>query len=137
ERDRVLDLDPVLTEVVHAEEGAAAALAELHDHADIVLRGEDRGLHDVLTDALDLSRGKLARVRDCDGLLVVGRDLIDDAGRRRNDVEVELAPETLRHDLEVQEAEEATAKPEAEGDGCLGLVVERSIRELQFVERLT
>jgi hypothetical protein len=36
--------------------------------------------------------------------------MVDDRRRRRDQVEIELALETLSNDLEVQEAEEATTK---------------------------
>ena len=88
------------------------------------------------TSAIFAARGELARVRDGDGLLVLGRDLVDHRRRGRDDVEPELAAEPLGDDLEVQQAEEAGAEPEAEGDRGLGLVDERGIRELQLVERL-
>ena len=116
---------------------AATGLAELHDRADVVLGREDRGAHHRLAHLGDLAAGReLARVRDRDGLLVFGRDLVDHGRRGRDDVEPELALEPLGDDLEVQQAEEAGAEAEAERDRRLGLVDERGVRELELVERL-
>ena len=60
ERQRVAHLDPVLGQVVHAAQGAAPLLAELHDRADELARREDRGPHDRLADLGDLAVGELA-----------------------------------------------------------------------------
>ena len=45
ERQRVAHLDALLGQVVHAEQRAALALAELHDRADELARREDGGAH--------------------------------------------------------------------------------------------
>ena len=60
----------------------------------------------------------------------------DHVGRGRDQVEAELALEALGHDLEVQQAEESAAETEAERDGCLRLVDQRGIGELELVERV-
>ena len=59
---------------------------------------------------------------------------IDDRGRGRDQVEVELAGQPLLDDLEMQQAEEAAAEAEAEGGRGLGLVVEAGIVEPQLAE---
>ena len=50
--------------------------------------------------------------------------------------EVELAVESLAHDLHVQEPQEPAAKAEAQRFGGLGLVGDGGVVELQFVERV-
>jgi hypothetical protein len=57
ERHVVAQLDAVLGEVVHAEQRAAARLAQLHDGADVVLRQQDRRLDDRLGDRSDRPSG--------------------------------------------------------------------------------
>ena len=59
-----------------------------------------------------------------------------DVGRRRDQLEVELALEPLLHDVHVQQPEEPAAEPEPERLRGLGLVAERRVRQLQPVERL-
>ena len=93
-------------------------------------------MHHRLGHRGDLAVGVLARVRDRDLLAGIGRHLVDDARRGRDEVEVELAREALGDDLEVQQTEEAAAEAEAERDRGLGLVLQRGIRELELVERL-
>ena len=63
-------------------------------------------------------------------------DSVLDARRRGDEVEVELALEALLDDLHVEEAEEATAEPEAEGHRRLGLVDEAGVVEVELVERV-
>ena len=136
ERQRVAHLDPVLGEVVHAEQGAALGLAELHDRADVVARREDRGPHHGLADLGDLAVGELARVGHDDLGAVLHHHLVDHVGRGRDQVEVELALEPLADDLHVQQAEEAAAEAEAERPGGLRLVGQRGVVELELVERV-
>ena len=63
-------------------------------------------------------------------------DVVLHARHRRDEVEIELALEPLLHDLHVQQAEEAAAEAEAERGGRLRLVVQRSVVELQLLERV-
>ena len=62
--------------------------------------------------------------------------MVLDRRRRRDEVEGELALEPLLDDLHVEQAEEAAAEPEAEGDGALRLVGERRVVEVELLERL-
>ena len=64
------------------------------------------------------------------------RHAVQHAGRRGDEVEVELALETLLHDLHVQQAEEAAAEPEAERDRRFRLVEERRVVQPQLLERV-
>ena len=49
-------------------------------------------------------------------------DLVLDRRRRGDELEVELALQALLDDLHVEQAEEAAAEAEAQGDRALGLV---------------
>ena len=58
-------------------------------------------------------------------------DLVDDRGRGRDQVEIELALEPLLDDLEVQQAQKAAAEAEAERGRGLHLVAEARVVEPQ------
>ena len=116
-------------------EAPAPVVVELHDRADVVL-GDDRGRTDVgLLDQLDLAR-HLGRVVHLELLPGLREDAVGDVRSRHEQVEVELALESLAHDLHVQEAEEPAAEPEAERLRGLRLVEERGVVELQLLERV-
>jgi hypothetical protein len=107
---------------VHAGVLAAALLAELHDLADELLRGEDRGADVRLADLGDRCRvGHVVGAVDLDHGAVGQRHLVLDARHRRQQLEVVLALEPLAHDVHVQQPEEAAAEAEAERVGGLGL----------------
>ena len=59
---------------------------------------------------------------------------VDDRGRGRDQVEVEFARQPLLNDFEVQQAEKAAAKAEAQRHRGLGLVFEAGVVEAQFGE---
>ena len=80
--------------------------------------------------------GKLGRAVDLEHLAVRGGHAIEDAGRGRDQVHVELALEPLLHDLHVQEPEESAAEPETQRGGRLGLEEERRVVQPQLLERL-
>ena len=105
--------------------------------ADVVRRAQHRGADDRLVDLVDLAVGVLRRVGHRDLLAVLHVDAVDDVGRGRDELEVELALEPLADDLEVQQAEEADAEAEAQRAGRLRLVDERGVVELQLLERVT
>ena len=79
--------------------------------------------------------GPARRIVDFDDVAVGLRDLVAHAGRGGDEVEVELALQALLNDLHVEQAEEAAAEAEAEGDGAFRLEEERGIVEAQFFER--
>ena len=62
--------------------------------------------------------------------------LVDHAGRGGDQVLVELALQPLLHDLHVQQAQKAAAKAKAQRLADLGLVVQRSIVELELFQRV-
>src|SRR5258708_30130393 len=63
-------------------------------------------------------------------------DVIDDARRRGDEIEVELALQSFAHDLKMQETKEATAKSKAERSGGFHLIGEAGIVQVQLAERL-
>jgi hypothetical protein len=67
---------------------------------------------------------------------VARRHAVEHAGRRCDQVDVELALEPLLHDLHVQQPEEPAPEPEAERSRRLGLEHERRVVEPQLLERL-
>ncbi|SII84905.1 Uncharacterised protein [Mycobacteroides abscessus subsp. abscessus] len=136
QRQAVADLDAVRGQVVHALELAAAVLAEFHDRADVVARGEDRRLDHRLADLADLAGRELRGVRHDDLGAVLEGDVVDDARGGRDEVEVELALKALADDLEVEEAKEPAAEAEAERRRVLRFVDEGGVVELELVERV-
>ena len=129
----VLELDAVRVEVGHVLKDAALVLAELHDGAEIVGRGVDLRLDDGLLHVLDF--GDRRQVRG-----VVHEELgavrlvhaVGDGGRRRDDVEVELALDALLNDLHVEKPQKAAAEAEAERDGVVGLEGQGRVVELEL-----
>ena len=132
---------------------AAAALAQLHDRADVVARGDDRGPHHGLVDRLDLAAGVALRVLARGGVAVdaagevagVGHpdlaaafhdDAVDDVRGGGDERQVPLALQPLPDDLHVQQAEEPAAEPEAERGARLRLVDQRGVVEPELVERV-
>ncbi len=82
---------------------------------DIVLRRENPRLDDRLPDGFNLRylrhrRGVVDHLDDTIGT----NDLIDHGRRRRDQIEIVLALETLLDDLHMQQAEKPAAKPEAQ-----------------------
>ncbi len=67
---------------------------------------------------------------------VAQQHLVDDGGRRRDQVHVVFALEPLLHDVHVQQTEEAAAKAEAQRLRDFRLVVKRRVVQLELVERV-
>ena len=95
---------------------AAALVAQRQHRAEVVVRHHDRRLDPRLLDVVDHAAGSGMSAGLCSSSIVaVGRwTLVDDRGRGRDQVEVELARQPLLDDLEVQQAEEAAAEAEAQ-----------------------
>ncbi len=119
---------------------AAAVLAQLEDAAEIFVGDVDGRVDPRLLDALDpVGVGHVGRVVELDGLRRLGLrmaevDLVDDARRGGDEVEVIFAGQPLLDDLEVEEAEEAAAEAEAQRRAALHLEAERGVVEAQLVE---
>ena len=78
--------------------------------------------------------GPAGRIVDFDDGAIGEGDFVADAGRGGDEVERVLALEALLNNFEVEQAEEAAAKAEAEGDGGLGLEGEAGVVEAKFFE---
>ncbi len=116
---------------------AALFFHELEDAADVLLVGEDGGGDDRLFDLLDVGGiGPTRGVIDLDDGAIGEVDFVADAGRGGDEVEVEFALEALLDDLHVEQAEEAAAEAEAEGDGGFRLEEEGGVVELELFERV-
>ena len=99
------------------------------------MRSDDAELHPGLPDLLDLAGvGHLRRVVDGDLALVVDQDdLVLDRRRRGDQLLAELALQPLLDDLHVEQAQEAAAEAEAEGDRALGLEAEAGVVEVELL----
>src|SRR5262249_9192222 len=110
------EYDPVRGEVLQGLLHAAALLAEGEQAAQEVVAGDDRRGDVRLLDPLDVvGRGKEVRVGNLEDVAGGRGDAVVDAGRGRDQVEIELALEALLDDLHVEEAQEAAAEAEAQG----------------------
>ena len=75
--------------------------------------------------------GHIGRVVHLDHRAVVHVQMIDNARRRGDEIEIEFARETLGNDLQVQEAEEAAAETEAKCCGTLRFKRETGVVQAQ------
>lgn len=117
------------------EELAALIHAEAHDGAEVLGGGHDVDLDPGLFDEVDVGDvGVAGGVVDLEGFAVVEGETVDDARGGGDDVEVELAGESLKDDLEVEQTEESAAEAEAEGEAALLLDMEGRVVELELVE---
>src|SRR5690606_11749822 len=80
---------------------------------------------------MSVARASFDRLRTSGLGGVAKPDAVDHARRGGDQVEVELAREPLLDDLEVQQAEEAAAEPEAERGRALHLETEAGVVEAQ------
>ena len=114
---------------------AALFFDEGENSADVFLVGENGGEDDGLFDFGDFAGIEPAgRVVDLDHGAVSLVDLVAHAGGGGDEIEIELALETLLNDLHVKQTEEAAAETEAECDGAFGLEEKRGIVEAKFFE---
>ena len=139
-RERQLEAheDARRVEVLEVDEGAAPARRQLHERADVGRGRHHRQPDPWLADLLDVvDRWQLRRVVDADRAASVGpKHLVFDRGRRRDEVERELALEALLDDLHVQQPEEAAPEPEPERDRALRLEGERGVVEVELLDRV-
>src|SRR5437899_2883148 len=137
QRELPAELDAGWVYEVHPPVHAAPLLAELHDRADVLCRGQDPRLDVRLLDVVHFGAVRhQARVFDRLHRAASSMNVVSHVRDRADQVEVELPFEPLAHDLHVQQAEEPAAEPEAQGHRRLRLVVQRSIVELQLGERV-
>ena len=102
--------------------------AQADDRAEIVLRHEDVGEDDWLTDFGDVvGGGQFARIVDVQRFASGGFHFIDNRRRGGDEVEVVFALQPLLHDFHVQHAEEAAAEAKAQRLRGFRLVKERGV----------
>src|SRR5256885_5659038 len=137
ERDLVLQDHAVAGPVLKVLEGPAPVLTELYHRTDVSRGDDDRELDERFGDALDHGRlRQRRRIVDLDDSPAAERHLVLDGRRGGDELQLELSLQALLDDFQMQQAEEATAKPETKGRRVLGLVGERSVVELELLERL-
>ena len=73
-----------------------------------------------------------------DGFLLAVGEMHDvfHVGNRGDELEVELAFEAFSHDVHVQQAQKAAAKPKPQRHGRFWFIMQRTIVELQLFERI-
>src|SRR4026209_853118 len=103
----------------------------------MLVRDEDGRLDPRLPDLCDpLPLGPVCRIVELLDCAVGEIDAIDDAWRRRDQVDVEFALEPLADDLEMEEAEKTAAEAKAERGRGLHLIGEARIVEAELADRL-
>ncbi len=91
--------------------------------ADVFFAGENGGENYWLFDFFDYALIGPARwVIDFDQFAIGLGDFVADAGRGGDQRQIEFAFQALLNNFHVEQAEEAAAKTESEGDGTFGFV---------------
>ena len=80
--------------------------------------------------------GKFGRVIDLDHFVLDIRNAVTNAGRGRDQIDIELALQPLLHDLQMQQAEEAAAETEPERHRIFRLETHRTVVQTKFFERV-
>ena len=126
---------PGILDVIHVDVSAPALLAQLHDGAQVLAGDHDGGVHNGFLHLLNLRR-----VRQVGGIVhpdlgAVGLDdLVDDAGRRGHQVQVEFPFQPFLDDLHVKQAQEAAAEAEAQSHRGFRLVEQGGVVELELAQ---
>ena len=133
----VTHLHTILGQVIHAADLAAASLAQLHNRANVLARGNNRTRHHGLANRRDLTLGEFARVGHALSVASLVHHVVNNVRRGRNQVQVELAFQALTHNLQVQQTQEATAETEAQSGRSLRLVNQCGVVKLQLIQCVT
>src|SRR5438132_3168642 len=134
---QLVDQHDLAADVLHVFLYAALLGAQRQHRAHIFLRHENRRGDDRLADLLDARKiRQLGRILDVDQRTVPQQYLIHDRRRSSDEVHVVFALESFLHDIHVQETEEAAAEAEAQRLRDLGLVMQRRVVQLQFLQRV-
>src|SRR5260370_119349 len=136
ERHGVADLHPVGGQVLHPEQRAAPALAQLHDRADVLTGRQQRGPDHGLEDLADLAVRELARVRHNQLGARLCHHAVDHVRPGGDQRQVELPLQPLPADVHVQQAEEAAAEAQPQRRRRLRLLDPRGIVEPELVQRV-
>ena len=128
----------VAADILLFDEFTAFTEAERHNRADEISCRDHRRTYIRLLDPVNLRQIRHAgRVMHLYHTAIFGIDIIGYVRHRGDDVHIEFAIQTLLHDLHVQQAKESAAKTEAQRHGTLRLEGQRSIVQLQFLQRGT
>ena len=136
ERQLVVQLYAVGVQILGILIGAAALLTQLHD-GDVGGGSKDAGFDIWLLCRFDVRRvGVVGRVVNHHHAAVGHVQLIDYAGSGGNQIQVELSFQTLLDNLHVQQSQKSAAESKAQRLGGLRLKGQRSVVELQLVQRV-
>ena len=123
--------------VGHVQLNTALLVGQRHDGAHIVLRHIKMHGNDGFADFLDAAGIRnLGRILDFQHLTAGHGHFIDHAGCGGDQVLVELALQTLLHDLHMQQPQKAAAKTKAQRLADFGLVMQRGVVELELFQRI-
>ena len=137
QRKCIVQVHPDVVEILHVGQNAALLLAEVHQAAHVFVGGVEVDVHERLLLLDDGGRVRIAgRVVDHLDRAVVQGQAVADAGGGGDDVEVELALQTLGDDLHVEQAEEAAAEAEAQSRTGLHLKGQGGVVQLQLFQRV-
>ena len=135
ERNLVGEHDTVAGGVFEPLLHAALLLEQFQNPAQVVVRGDHGHQKHRLLDLLDRRLGwPAAGVIDFHHLAIGLGHTVAHAGRGGDQAYIKLPLQALLHDLQVQQAQEAAAKPESERCRALGLELERAVIELQLFQ---
>ena len=133
----IVQLHQVGVQILHILELAPALLAHGHDVAHIVLGTDDGHLDIRLLGVLDgAGVGVVVGVVHLHHGAIGFVDVVDDAGQRGHQVQVELPLQTLLDDLHVEHTQKAAPEAEAQGYGALRLEGQTGVVQLQLFQRV-
>ena len=138
QRHVVIDFHAIAGDVFLLHQLAALAKAKSHDRADIIGSRNDRGTDVRFLDVVyQRNVGHTAGVVYLHDMSLLVIYIIGNVGHGGDDVHIELAVQTLLHNLHVEQAEEAATEAEAQGQRRFGLESQRSVVQLKLLQRRT
>ena len=136
QRHVVVDFHAVARNVFLLHQLAALAQTEGHDGADVVGTGDDRSADVGFLDVVDhRDVGHAAGVVHLHDMALLVEYLVRYVGHGGDDVHVELAVQTLLHNLHMEQSEETAAEAETQGQRRFGLEGKRGIVQLELLQR--
>ena len=110
--------------------------AQFDDIAQKFRLGDDLGLNVRLLNLVDLRHfGQSRGVVYLHHVALRRGDAVRHVGHGRDDIHVEFAVQTLLNDLHVQQTEKSAAESESQRQRALGFERQRSVVQLQLLER--
>ena len=126
-----------LVQILHGFKHPSAVLAQLHNAAHVVHRGEDVRFYKGFP-----GLGNGAGIRVVSGVIHLqclpcrGDNFIHHAGSRDDQIQIKLPFQPLLDDLHVEQAQKAAAEAEAQGFTGFRLKAQGSIVEFQLFQRI-